>query len=358
MVVKYFTREDTKVLKGLAIILMLLFHLWAFPDRIVGEGVKTFLLPPSLIVYIGKMGHICVPMFLFLGGYGTYKIYEGGNFSITKRLLKVYFSYWKIFCIFVPIGYIFCSNQPIYCSDYNICTRFLEFDFKRLLLNLLGLFKNTQAFNSEWWFLFLYAMYILTFPIVIKIIHLNNKYLNCFILLIFTIIAKVLAINNCFGINLDYVYLYVIYFPVFYIGSLMAYNNRFEFYVKKYINQSLSKILDLIFLTLILVFRTYILHENFDFITIPIFCVISCDFFIQKRIIRGILIKFGQHSTTIWLTHTFYCYYFYIFAKIIIAPQYAISTFIWFLFVSLFTAMIIDRIYLYMNKRIGYLLHN
>lgn len=32
----YFTKEDTKVIKGIAIILMLTHHLWGFPDRIAG----------------------------------------------------------------------------------------------------------------------------------------------------------------------------------------------------------------------------------------------------------------------------------------------------------------------------------
>lgn len=36
----FFSRIDTKIIKGLAIILMLMHHLWAFPERIAGGELK------------------------------------------------------------------------------------------------------------------------------------------------------------------------------------------------------------------------------------------------------------------------------------------------------------------------------
>ena len=67
-----FSTNDTKALKGLGIILMLIHHLWAFPKRLAGGELKHFLNVDgvSLISYIGKFGQICVPLFFFLGGYG------------------------------------------------------------------------------------------------------------------------------------------------------------------------------------------------------------------------------------------------------------------------------------------------
>lgn len=43
-----FTREDTRAIKGVAVVLMLLHHLWCFPDRIPvelfsGIGSCTFI---------------------------------------------------------------------------------------------------------------------------------------------------------------------------------------------------------------------------------------------------------------------------------------------------------------------------
>lgn len=33
----FYSRKDTKIIKGIAIVLMLMHHLWAFPERIGGH---------------------------------------------------------------------------------------------------------------------------------------------------------------------------------------------------------------------------------------------------------------------------------------------------------------------------------
>lgn len=52
---KIFTREDTKVMKGVAILLMLMHHLWSYPDRIAGGSLKYIftLFGQSSITYVG-----------------------------------------------------------------------------------------------------------------------------------------------------------------------------------------------------------------------------------------------------------------------------------------------------------------
>ena len=38
--VEAFPKSDTQIIKGLAILLMLMHHLWFFPDRIAGGELK------------------------------------------------------------------------------------------------------------------------------------------------------------------------------------------------------------------------------------------------------------------------------------------------------------------------------
>ena len=66
------TRENTKQLKGLAILLMLVHHLFAFYDRIPFglELTHNFILNETIISLIGKFGQMCVPIFMFLGEIG------------------------------------------------------------------------------------------------------------------------------------------------------------------------------------------------------------------------------------------------------------------------------------------------
>lgn len=113
-----FTRTDTKVIKGVAVLLMLMHHLFYFPDNrpysmpevrqtlpnFMGQGLETML---------GIFGVICVPIFFFLAGYGLYLQTRRDGFRLEKRILAVYTQYWKIFFIFIPIGFLFSATRAI-----------------------------------------------------------------------------------------------------------------------------------------------------------------------------------------------------------------------------------------------------
>ena len=83
-----FTKNHTEILKGVAILLMLFHHLFAFPEWYV-EGVSYIGIPlraNTLEYVIGQFGHICVAVFAFLTGYGMFFSYKSG--SIIKKSFK------------------------------------------------------------------------------------------------------------------------------------------------------------------------------------------------------------------------------------------------------------------------------
>lgn len=104
----YFTKEDTKIIKGIAIILMLIHHLWGFPDRIIGGELKHILNidGKSIISLIGAYGKICVSIFFFLGGYGIYMNAKKKNFDLLEKIKGLYIILESLFC--------FCS----YCFHF------------------------------------------------------------------------------------------------------------------------------------------------------------------------------------------------------------------------------------------------
>ncbi len=106
---KEFTSSDTKKIKGIAIILMLIHHLWTFPERLVGGELNHLfnIFGDSSIFIIGSFGQICVSIFFFLGGYGIYMQSKKRNFNILNNLKKLYIAYWKVFIIFIPITPLF-----------------------------------------------------------------------------------------------------------------------------------------------------------------------------------------------------------------------------------------------------------
>ena len=113
-----FTRTDTKVIKGVAVLLMLMHHLFYFPDNrpysmpevrqtlpnFMGQGLETML---------GIFGVICVPIFFFLAGYGLYLQTRRDGFRLEMRILAVYTQYGRSFSSLSPSGSCFSATRAI-----------------------------------------------------------------------------------------------------------------------------------------------------------------------------------------------------------------------------------------------------
>ena len=147
-----FSRDDTKLMKGAAIVLMLMHHLWGFPGRIAGGELWHVLsiCGESSLTYFGSFGKICVSFFFFLGGYGVYLSTHSKRYDLIAKLKGLYLSYWKVFVIFIPLAFFFCAHQPTYCDEAEICTRYAEFSRQECFNNFIGF---STSYNSEWWFL-------------------------------------------------------------------------------------------------------------------------------------------------------------------------------------------------------------
>lgn len=182
-----FTKNDTAIVKGIAIIFMFMHHLFAFPDRIKDGAsyISLFSISGTNMEFlIGTFGKICVAMFLFLSGFGIYKkITDNRENTISvifKQLNGLYINYWIIFIIFVPIGFF---------------VGIREFKFFELFDNLIG---YNSTYNGEWWFFQLYVLTMLTFPITIKIVR-NSSVISIFnIILINVVVCTILPtlVNN------------------------------------------------------------------------------------------------------------------------------------------------------------------
>ena len=70
-------KEETLQLKGIAILMMLYLHLFCHLEEV--EQCKTFVNwingKPLAYVFF-RVGALCVPIYLFLSGYGFVKIYQ------------------------------------------------------------------------------------------------------------------------------------------------------------------------------------------------------------------------------------------------------------------------------------------
>ena len=155
-------KEQSTILKGVAILMMLWYHLFGISDLETQCSPLIYIHGKALVAYIANA---CYPVtfFLILSGYGLTHVYKKRKLNINKesnRLLRIYIHYWVILLIFVSIGYFI---KPGFYS-YN-------------LLYIIGNMTAIRCnYNGEVWFLFPYAVICLTSPFIIRFIyHLNNK---------------------------------------------------------------------------------------------------------------------------------------------------------------------------------------
>lgn len=351
-----FTREKTWQIKGVAILLMLAHHLFAFSNRFYkGYEVNSFLnfSGYELPVIIGLFGKICVSIFMFLGGYGLYKTFQKENF--INKIINLYKKYWKTFLIFIPIGFIFFKNQNIYTEDISLSLKFSEFNYKNIIFDFLGLTSNL---NGEWWFFKNYLFAVFTGYIFINIMKKNtNFYKETLIIIIwyvltngvFSYYANLFGLNNFIFSNLFIDNGYSIIFLIGVLFSKYKIFNKFSEILIEYNN--LEKfIISIIGILLVIYTRVFYIDISLDILLTPVFILFSYNLINIFKKVSKIFEYLGKNSTNMWLNHSFFCYYYWMFAKAVYYFNNPLITFIILLALSLASSILTDFVWQLLSK--------
>lgn len=333
-----FTKEHTKIAKGVAILLMLIHHLFAFPDRInLNQGYVSLLSigGNNIEFIIGIFGKICVSMYIFLSGYGIYMSSLKSNKITLKyslvRLKKLYINYWIVFIIFVPIGFIFFNR---------------ELNIREFILNFVGW---SSSYNGEWWFFRLYVELILLVPILKYLINdsLWKSIVNITVLLIF---SKVIGYGINMGID-KFIPSLIVYEvhdilfwqACFFIGYICA---KFDIY-SKVLNLFIKIKMDNKIIYAILLLAIVFVRSRFgyifaiDFLLTPILIFSSVNL-LYDSVFHKLFILLGEHSTNMWLTHSFFCYTY--FQWLVFRPRISIIILAWLVILSLAASYFVNYI--------------
>lgn len=279
-----FTRDNTKEIKAIAIIYMLMHHLYRFPEKVpfgmnLATGAKISEMEFTML--LGTIGQACVAMFMFLGGYGLYKALEKEPCGVvTSRIISLYQNYWKVFFIVVPIGFLFFAKQEQYCETAEQCFRFSVFSGKDFIASALGL---SCTYNSEWWFFKVYLFAILTGAIFISLFKkCDNVYIEIFAVIIIQISAALFfpSIRDTFDVDMWNPNLWLTNMfcmneatPLFFMGTVFAKYDILEQW--KRLMDKLKKcgiiVVSMIGMLLCAYSRAFIVHGGFDLVLIPVY---------------------------------------------------------------------------------------
>lgn len=341
-----FSKKHTKVAKGLAILLMVFHHLFVIPERLHGDYYSIVICDINVDLLIANFAKICVAIFLFLSGLGLYYSFRNET-SIGKMYKKVL---RKLFVFFINFWVI-----AIFVFPIGLLRGFFKFN----LHTIIGVITGSYSGVWEWWFVNQYIVLMLISPLLFMVLNNNKVHKRLlFASLLFLVFAiaytmQQFQIDNFFYILLNSFVSRLVNINcvlVFIIGVIWAKYNLYSFFVFK--SKKITILIN--FLTLLSTIAIRLLLNRspgsmrFDYIIVPFFVcsfVSIVDFF---PIVKTTLFFFSIHSTNIWLTHTFWCYYY--FQDIVLLPKFSILIYFWLLFLSVLTSVFFNIILYFVNK--------
>ena len=140
-----FTKKDTALVKGVAILMMLFHHCFESAGRYAGYDMNFFPLNESQTITIASFFKICVALFVFLSGYGIAKSLEktpqeGYTRQIGRRTFSLMSGYWFIFVLSIISSDNFVKDQlfdSLYFLTLSPITFNLSLYFIILFIKLL-----------------------------------------------------------------------------------------------------------------------------------------------------------------------------------------------------------------------------
>ncbi len=291
---KALTLKDTNVLKGVAIVLLLLHHC-----LYKGEGYNDIVMHGHPIFQnIGEFSKLCVALFVCLSGCcRTAKTIKDGGIGnlwdfYRHRYMKLMLNYWVVYLLFVPIGVLFFHRT--FTAVYGDCWWFKAIvDFFGLHRAITGSF---YGYNATWWFFGVIIIAYFIYPMLWRYKHF------WFLMIPMAIMCPLLFSYIPFLGSSEFGN----YFMAFVCGIAFAYKKP---------NMGGANLIEKIFLLLLFMcacfFRFYawnVLIWDAGIITIglALYSIICIPQWTSAS-----LAFLGKHSYNIYLFHSFIYYYYF-----------------------------------------------
>lgn len=328
---KELTKEDTKFLKGIAILFMLGLHLYNRNDTTGYYSSLLILGEYPWIYYVSFLFDACVPIYCFCAGYAAYLNKYKKNIGIIKLLNN----YWIILLLTCLLGIAF-KHESIPGNIFNLLGNIFLYDI---------------SYVGAWWFMQTYILLTLSSKYMIKIIEKVKPYIVIAITVFIYVISYYYRMMNPIKINIYCIDLIsnalVLYGTTLLPYVLGIYFNKYKIVTTlRNINIKHKNVIGVLLIILCIA-----LHNIIKSMAIPpiIAIIFICSILIMNinQGIRNIFIYFGNHSTNIWLVHM--QFYMIFFKQVVFCTDTVIGCFIILLGLSLLTSHItnniMDRLY-------------
>ncbi len=296
---KTFLKKDTLTVKGIAIILLLFYHLFESDELITSMSVDYAPFSKKVFLTLSGYSNICVAIFVFLSAYGITKgLMDCSAYSLLPAIKQAYKRALKLIVNFAAM-YISVNLLWFRHFDYTNLYGETPQGLIYVLLDALGLSEllNTPTLNMTWWYMKLALSIIFLVPFLFPLLQKLGKYMLVPAFLLPFIVTLDSDVSR--------------YFLVICLAMVTAYEKWFEKIFAFNLYKPVKLLAALLLLALsVLIRQNYIVHSYFLWIVdAPIaflICLFSAEF---VSIIPGISLSLsflGKHSMNIFFVHTFF----------------------------------------------------
>lgn len=295
------TLEQTKIIKGIAILMMVFLHLF---NHISEVEQCTYILSIGGVPFVHWLTRAANPVsfYLFLRGYGLYCTWSSGKvLKPWRRCLKLYHVYWVSLLVMVGIGYFI---KPTHYPG----------SITKLIENITG--WNT-SYNAEAWFLFPYLLLVLTAKwLFIWVSKMKGTIIAGIGFSLYLIAAFIISRASRSGNVWMFTTMWA-YHPILYIECLCSF--LLGAIACKYSHNILPswfiRVTDrgwkvIILLVILIIVRCLINTDACSPLYTILFILLLSRIHWSEWLNIGLQFL-GNHSTVMWLTHSYFCYYLF-----------------------------------------------
>ena len=333
------TKKQVSITKGVAILFMLLLHLFCTKDY---QGLFTPLIiikGVPLVYYLALFGDCCVAIYCFCSGYGLMCTYKNNpdeyNKRNAKRILKLYINFWIIILLFVVLlGYL-TGNSATYPGNIKI-----------FLLNVTAI---SVSYNGAWWFLTTYIILVLLSKFINKVVQRYNNVLITLIVFVIYCICYVQRIKVVITFTnpvlnwaiTQTALLGTSLFP-FVVGAIFADKKIYSFIYNKVNNIKFKNILCIVGILFMIVCHGFV-QTLFVAVFTGIAFIVLFNLIDNPNPLDKLLYYLSDHSTNMWLIHMFF--YMVYFKSLVFMPKYPVLIFIWLVILCIIASYLIKFLY-------------
>lgn len=337
------TKKDTKMIQGLAVLAMVILHLY---DRMDYAGLYEpllFLKGYPLIFYFAQLSDFCVMGYAFCSGYALSVQYNKCKDvktymqNRTRSIMWLLINYWIILLGFTIVSVLVgnASSMP---------GNWIEF---------VGNFATViSTYNGAWWYLFIYIVLVLISPFIFKLC--DKVRMSIVLLCSFFIYSSAFYVR--FYINPDgwilikYGLLGMTLFE--FIMGVFCYKSRWieklRLILKK-VPSMICKTIGVLIIVLLLIGHTLAVQNVFIAPFTGLVIIFVFILWEKPKAVQNIFCILGNNSTNIWLIHMFF--YSTLFKNLVYAVRYPLLILAYMLGITLIISVFINQL-LYRIKKI------